>query len=424
MNVLVLGSGAREHALCAALARSPGIALLAAPGNPGIARLARCFPLDAADPRAVERLCEAERVELCVVGPEAPLVAGVADVLRGRGIAVFGPSKAAAQVEGSKAFSKELMREAGIPTADFAVFDDLAQARAHARSRGACVVKADGLAAGKGVVVARSGEEAAAACEQLSASLGASAHRLVIEDILAGEEASAIALCDGERYAMLPPAQDHKRLLDGDAGPNTGGMGAYAPAPILPAALLAHVGAKVIAPALQTLARRGTPFVGALYAGLMIQPAREGELPAYGVLEFNARLGDPECQVMLSRVSGDLLGALDGAARGRLPQRALEVKPGASLGVVLASAGYPEKPRRGDVITGIEAAEALGAQVFHAGTALRDGALVTQGGRVLTVCAEGADLAAAQALAYRACAEIHFDGMQLRRDIGARALGR
>jgi phosphoribosylamine---glycine ligase len=422
VKILVLGSGAREHALCMALSRSAGVELIAAPGNPGIARVARCLPVEATDAAGLAKLCDAERVALCVVGPEAPLVCGVADSLRARGVVVFGPSAAAAQVEGSKAFSKQLMREASIPTADFAVFDDLSRAKAHARARGACVVKADGLAAGKGVVVARSGEEAVRAIDELATNLGPPASRLLIEDVLEGEEASAIALCDGERYAMLPSAQDHKRLADGDAGPNTGGMGAYAPAPVLPEALLTRVGEQVIAPALQTLAARGTPFVGALYAGLMIRPPHGDAPPDFGVLEFNARFGDPECQVMLARLEGELLPWLDGAARGNLPRGSLAVKPGASLGIVLASAGYPEKPRKGDAICGIEDAEALGASVFHAGTALEQGTLVSAGGRVLTVCADGPTLEFAHQLAYRACAKIHFPGMQLRHDIGARAL--
>lgn len=427
MNVLVLGGGAREHALCTFLAASPALGtLLCAPGNPGIAQVARVRPeVSAVDPQAVLTLCQAEKVGLVVVGPEAPLVAGVADVLRAAGVAVFGPGERAAQVESSKAFSKTLMRQAAIPTADFAVFDDAAAARAHALGRGPCVVKADGLAAGKGVVVAPSGAEAAAAITALAASLPRQATpRWLIEDVLPGEEASVIALCDGERYALLPAAQDHKRLSDGDLGPNTGGMGAYAPAPVVTPALLQAVGERVIAPALRVLAEWKMPFVGALYAGLMIDRTRmDAGAPAFGVLEFNARLGDPECQVMLMRVQGDLLPWLDGAARGALPAGPIPLKPGASLGVVLAAANYPGTPRQGDRITGIAAAEALGARVFHAGTRLQGEALVTAGGRVLTVCAEGATLRAARDLADRACAQIRFDGMQRRTDIGARALG-
>ena len=425
VNVLVLGSGAREHALCAALAASPETErLLCVPGNPGISRVATCrAELSATDGAALVSLCREEKIALCVVGPEAPLVAGVADSLRSAGIAVFGSSQAAAQVEGSKAFAKQLMRDANIPTADYAVFDTPEAARAHAKHRGACVVKADGLAAGKGVVVAKSGDEAASAVDSLASSLGREAvSRWVIEDVLEGEEGSAIAICDGERYAMLPPAQDHNRLRDGDEGPNTGGMGAYAPAPVLPDTLLMDVGQRVIAPALRTLAARGTPFVGALYAGLMVKPSKGAALPEYSVLEFNARLGDPECQVMLMRVAGDLLPWLDGAARGKLPGATMSLKPGAALGVVLASAGYPEKPRSGDVITGIDRAEALGARVYHAGTRMRGAELVTAGGRVLTVCGEGPDLTSARALAYRAAEQIRFDGMQLRHDVGARGL--
>jgi len=423
VNVLVLGGGAREHALCVALAGSCA-QLLCAPGNPGIAQVARCHPqVDPADPSAVLRLCAEARIALCVVGPEAPLVAGVADVLRAAGVAVFGPSRAAAQVEGSKSFAKALMREAGIPTADFAVFDSAADAASHARARGACVVKADGLAAGKGVVVAGSGAEAGAAVEHLASSLGAQAARFVIEDVLEGEEASVIALCDGERFALLPPAQDHKRLGDGDTGPNTGGMGAYTPAPILDDALLARVGAQVMGPALRTLAARGTPFRGALFAGLMIRKSPRGAAD-FSVLEFNARLGDPECQVLLPRVQGELLPWLHGAATGALPGLAIPLRSNAVLGVVLASAGYPQAPRSGDAISGLDAARQTGARIFHAGTALRDGALVTAGGRVLTVCGEGDSLQAARAQAERACQAIQFSGMQRRHDIGARALGR
>jgi phosphoribosylamine--glycine ligase len=426
MNVLVLGGGAREHALCAFLAASPACSkLLCAPGNPGIAQLAQVCPQVAAtDPGAVLKLCLAEQIGLVVVGPEAPLVAGVADVLRQAGIAVFGPSAAAAQVEGSKAFSKRLMRAANIPTADFAIFDDAASASAHAALRGACVVKADGLAAGKGVVVARDGAEAAAAVESLAASLPRGAFdRWVIEDVLPGEEASVIALCDGARFVLLPAAQDHKRLSDGDQGPNTGGMGAYAPAPLVTPELLQAVGERVIGPALRVLAEWKTPFIGALYAGLMIDGTRmDAGLPAFGVLEFNARLGDPECQVMLMRVQGDLLPWLDGAARGELPAGPIPLKPGAALGVVLAAAKYPATPRLGDTVTGIPQAEAMGARVFQAGTARRGSDLVTAGGRVLTVCGEGETLQQARDQAYRGCAQIHFDGQQLRHDIGARAL--
>ena len=416
MRVLVLGSGGREHALAWKLAQSPRLSrLVCAPGNPGTALVGENRPVVPERPDAVLALAREVQADLVVVGPEAPLVAGVADALRAAGVAVFGPGAAAARLEGSKAFAKEVMTASGVRTAAGRAFNSAADAEAWARARGSVVVKADGLAAGKGVIVAHGADEAVEAVRSLSA-LGEAGRTLVLEEVLEGEEVSVIALCDGERHVLLPPAQDHKRLLDGDRGPNTGGMGAYCPAPVLDAAALRRVGDEVITPVLRTMARRGSPFRGALYAGLML--TRQG--PA--VLEFNARFGDPEAQVLALQVGEDLLPWLDACARGGLEPRPLSVLPGCSVGVVLASAGYPGKPTAAVPISG---ADRIGGscQVFHAGTALRDGTLLTAGGRVLTVCARGPSLAEARANAYGAVSRISFEGMQYRRDIGARGLG-
>ena len=415
MRVLLLGSGGREHALAWKLARSPKLsALLCAPGNPGTARFGTNVPVKAEAAAQIAQLAHREKVDLVVVGPEAPLVAGVADLLQVEGIPCFGPVAAAARLEGSKAFAKEVMAEAGVPTADFRVFTDVAAAEAYAVSQGRIVVKADGLAAGKGVIVAPDPESARAAVRAVGA-MGEAGQRMVLEELLEGEEVSVIALCDGERYVLLPPAQDHKRVGEGDTGPNTGGMGAYCPVPFLPPEALAQVGERVIGPMLATLRRRGTPFKGALYAGLML--TRTGPK----VLEFNARFGDPEAQVLMLQLQEDLLPLLDACARGQLESRPLVLEQGASVGVVLAAEGYPETPRRGQRIDGVDLAAQDGT-VFLAGVEARDGALVTAGGRVLTVCARGKDLAEARTKAYATAAGIRFEGMHFRRDIGARGL--
>ncbi|MHB8874086.1 MAG: phosphoribosylamine--glycine ligase [Myxococcaceae bacterium] len=415
MRVLVLGSGGREHALAWKLSQSPALEeLLCAPGNPGTAKLGENVALRADDPVQVLALAQEREVELVVVGPEGPLVAGVADALATAKVPVFGPVAGAAAIEGSKAFAKEIMQAAGVPTADFQLFDQPGPAEAYARARGKVVVKADGLAAGKGVVVARDPDEAAAAVRQMFA-LGAAGKRLLLEEVLEGEEVSVIALCDGERYLLLPASQDHKRALDGDRGPNTGGMGAVTPLPFLDEQGLFAIGESVIAPTLAELRRRGLPFKGALYAGIML--TSDGPK----VLEYNARFGDPETQVLMMQVEEDLLPVLDACARGALSQQRLRLHGGASVGVVLAASGYPAAARVGDPIDGLLEAEGLG-QVFHAGTRKDGGRVVTAGGRVLTVCARAASLALARDGAYRAAEQVRFDGMQFRRDIGARAL--
>jgi len=415
VRVLLLGSGGREHALAWKLAQSPRLtSLLCGPGNPGTARLGTNVPLKADAPDAVAALARKEKVDLVVVGPEAPLVAGVADALAAEGIACFGPVAAAAWLEGSKAFAKEVMAEAGVPTADFQVFTDVAAAEKYAVARGRIVVKADGLAAGKGVIVAPDAEAARAAVRAVGA-MGAAGQRMVLEELLEGEEVSVIALCDGERYVLLPPAQDHKRVGEGDTGPNTGGMGAYCPAPFLTPEALARVGEQVIAPMLAVMRGRGVPFKGALYAGLML--TRSGPK----VLEFNARFGDPETQVLMLQLGEDLLPLLEACARGRLEPRTLALEPGASVGVVLAAEGYPDGPRRGQRIEGLEALRP-DVMTFMAGVEAKEGALITAGGRVLTVCARGKDLAEARGRAYAAISGIRFEGMHFRRDIGARGL--
>ena len=416
MRVLVVGSGGREHALAWKISQSPDLAhLVCAPGNPGTASLAESRPLVVEDPSAVAALARAERVDLVVVGPELPLSRGVADALVRAGIAVFGPESAAAHLESSKAFAKDVMAAAGVPTAAHRTFHEAQAAEAYARTRGPVVVKADGLAAGKGVVVAGSAEEAVTAIRELS-RLGPAGSSLVLEEVLEGEEVSVIALADGERYVLLPPAQDHKRLLDGDRGPNTGGMGAVCPVPQLGAKALDAVGVTVIAPVLREMARRGHPFKGALYAGLMLTP--QGPR----VLEFNARFGDPEAQVLVLQLAEDLLPLLYACATGTLRQRSLAIAPGAAVGVVLASAGYPGSAQPGVPISGAEESMPEGTYLFHAATTLKQGRLVTAGGRVMTVCARAPSLAEARSAAYRAVGRIHFDGMQLRHDIGEHAL--
>ena len=426
MRVLVVGSGGREHALAWKIARSPRASrVLAAPGSAGMAREATCFPdVKSEDAPALLALARREGVDLVVIGPEAPLANGVADRLREAGLAVFGPSAGAARLEASKAFAKDFMLRHRVPTAGHASFDDHAAAAAHVRAyAGPCVVKADGLAAGKGVAVCDGPEAALAALEEIMGArrFGAAGERVVIEERLFGEEASYYAITDGEHVVTLAAAQDHKRALDGDLGENTGGMGAYAPAPVVGPAVEKRVLEEIVHPTLCGLASEGLPYRGVLYVGLMIDAAGTPK-----VVEFNVRFGDPETQALMLQMSGDLLPLLDAAARGRLEPAQCAGEGDAAVCVVLASGGYPREFETGKPIEGIEDAERdHDVVVFHAGTRRNQaGRLVTAGGRVLGVTARGESLAAARVRAYEACDRIHFDGMQLRRDIGARAFGR
>ncbi|HYS79347.1 MAG TPA: phosphoribosylamine--glycine ligase [Anaeromyxobacteraceae bacterium] len=417
MRILVVGAGGREHALTWKISQSPLVrAIYCAPGNPGMASLAQLIPVRADDVEGLAGEARRLQIDLVVVGPEAPLVAGLADRLRKDGVAVFGPSAAAAEIEGSKAFAKDVMLAAGIPTAEHGTFRDLEPALAFARARGGqVVVKADGLAAGKGVVVAGSLAEAEGALRDMLVGRvhGAAGATVVVEEKLEGLEASVIALADGERVRVLPSAQDHKRVGDGDRGPNTGGMGAFSPAAQVTPEVAREVEERVLLPALRELARRGRPFRGALYAGIMLTPR------GLRVLEFNARLGDPETQPILMRLSGDLVPALLAAARGDLSATTIAVDPRPAMGVVLAAEGYPARPAAGDVVEGLAGPFDAGVQVFQAGTAAGpDGRVVTAGGRVLTVCAIGDDLAQARERAYRAMTGIRLRGGHFRRDIG------
>ena len=400
MKALIVGSGAREHALAWKLGQSPALdELHAAPGNPGIAPLGTCHPVRAEDGEGLLSLCGALGIDLVVVGPEAPLVAGLADTLRHAGVAVFGPTRAAARIEGSKAFAKDVLEAADVPTA-----------RRLAVARPPCVVKADGLAAGTGVFVCRTQDELDAGLAA-AAALGGD---FLVEELLEGEEVSLFAISDGSRVVGLAPAQDFKRIGDHDTGPNTGGMGAYSPVPGVGEPEVEELLESVHRPVLAELARRGMPFAGLLYAGLML--TADGPR----VLEFNCRFGDPETQSVLPRLDGDLLPLLWGAATGELHAEAT-VRDEAAVTVVIAGAGYPARSDRGTPIEGVEDAEATGALVFHAGTALHDGRLVTSGGRVLAVTATGADVGAARTLAYDAVSRISFAGMQYRRDIALSA---
>ncbi len=422
MRVLVIGSGGREHALCWALAASPLLTRLwCAPGNPGIARVADCVPIGVLDFPALVAFARDNAIDLVIPGPEAPLVAGITDAMEAAGIACCGPSHAAAQLEGSKTFTKEICDAAGIPTAQWERFDDAEAARAFIRRRGApIVVKADGLAAGKGVVVAASEAEALAAIDAMmeARAFGEAGDSVVIEEYLAGDEISLFALCDGETALLLGSAQDHKRVGDGDTGPNTGGMGAYAPAPAFPASREQAAMDGIVRPVLAEMARRGTPFRGILFAGLML--TADGAK----VIEFNVRFGDPECQVLLPRLKSDLLPALQAACDGELANFDLRWSDAAAIGVVMAARGYPEAPERGSVIRGLDRAAAIhGVQVFHAGTeADTAGVIRAAGGRVLTVCATASTLAAARDAAYAGIAAIDWPEGFCRHDIGWRAL--
>ncbi|WP_048646017.1 phosphoribosylamine--glycine ligase [Nitratireductor soli] len=422
MKVLLIGSGGREHALAWKLAASPVLTrLYAAPGNPGIAAEAECVALDAADHAAVVAFCRDKAIDLVVVGPEAPLVAGLADALAGAKIRVFGPSAAAARLEGSKSFTKELCDRQGIPTAAYGRFDNALAAHEYIRQHGApIVIKADGLAAGKGVTVAMTVDEALAAVDEcLDGGFGAAGASVVVEEFLEGEEASFFCLCDGKTALPFGTAQDHKRVGEGDTGPNTGGMGAYSPAPVMTEALIEQTMKEIIEPTMRGMAEMGAPFTGVLYAGLML--TKDGPK----LIEYNVRFGDPECQVLMPRLKEDLLLLMNAAADGQLAHMSARWRDEAALTVVLAAKGYPANPEKGTIIRGVEqAADGEDVFVFHAGTALRDGALMASGGRVLNVTALGGTVTDAQRRAYAAVDKIDWPEGFCRRDIGWRAVQR
>ncbi len=421
MKILVIGSGGREHALAWKLAASPRVQrVFVAPGNGGTARDRRMVNVAASGNEALADFAAAEGIALTVVGPEAPLAAGVVDTFRARGLRIFGPTRAAAQLESSKDFAKAFMKRHGIPTADYESFTDAAAARAYVDRKGApIVIKADGLAAGKGVVVAATVAEAHAAIDSMLVAnrMGAAGARVVIEDFLEGEEASFIVMSDGRNVLALATSQDHKRLRDGDQGPNTGGMGAYSPAPVVTPELHARVLREIIQPTIDGMAADGIVYTGFLYAGLMI--GRDGQPRT---LEFNCRMGDPETQPILMRMKSDFVALLEHALAGTLDRAQVEWDRRTALGVVIAAAGYPDDPRKGDAIERLPA-DTEDCVVFHAGTQLRDGRLVTSGGRVLCVTALGDSIHLAHKRAYEAVAQVRFAGMQYRRDIGHRALG-
>jgi phosphoribosylamine---glycine ligase len=422
MNILLLGSGGREHALAWKMAASPLTdRLVCAPGNAGIAREAECVALDLADHAAVIGFCRANAIDFVVVGPEGPLCAGIVDDLETAGIKAFGPSRAAAQLEGSKGFTKDLCRSNRIPTAAYERFRAAEPAKAYVRARGApIVIKADGLAAGKGVIVAQNLDEAEAAIDMLlGGGLGDAGAEVVVEEFLDGEEASFFALCDGDTAIPLASAQDHKRAFDGDTGPNTGGMGAYSPAPIVDAAMSARVMREIVLPTLAAMKARGTPFKGVLYAGLMI--TAEGPK----LIEYNVRFGDPECQVLMLRLMSDLVPALLASRDGVLKSLDLRWYREAALTVVMAARGYPGSYAKGSVIDGLDDAAAVaGVEIFHAGTKTEGGRILANGGRVLNVSALGATVREARARAYEAISRIRWPEGFYRQDIGRRAVER
>lgn len=416
MNVLLLGGGGREHALGWKIAQSPLLTRLwCAPGSDAMTAVGTCVPLDPCDPAAVALFARDRQIDLVVVGPEAPLAAGVADALEAAGVAVFGPSAAAARLETSKTFTKEICDAVGAPSAAWARFDAIEPAQAHVQATGApTVIKADGLAAGKGVVVATTVQEALDALDAMFAGPGA---QVVIEAFMSGEEASLFVLCDGTDALPFGGAQDHKRAFDGDTGPNTGGMGAYGPAPVLTPAIEAQAMERIVRPVLAEMARRGTPYRGVLYAGLMIEGGTAR------LIEFNARFGDPEAQVLMLHLDGDILPLLRAAASGALAGEAVRWRDEAVLCVVLAAKGYPGAYARGEPIEGLDEAAALeGVEIFHAGTRREAGQWLSNGGRVLNVVARGATLAEARARAYAAVDRIRWPGGFCRSDIGWRAL--
>jgi phosphoribosylamine---glycine ligase len=420
MNILLLGSGGREHALAWKIAASPLTErLFCAPGNAGIAREADCVAIDPSDHAAIIGFCRANAIDLVVVGPEAPLCAGIVDALKDAGCKAFGPGRAAARLEGSKGFAKDLCRAHGIPTAAYERFSAAGPAKNYVRAHGApLVVKADGLASGKGVVVAETMAQAEAAIDMMfGGGVGKAGSELLIEEFLEGEEVSFFALCDGETAIPLAPAQDHKRAFDGDQGPNTGGMGAYSPAPVFNDAMSARVMTEIVAPTLRAMQAMGCPYSGVLYAGLMITAAGPK------LIEYNVRFGDPECQVLMPRLKSDLVPALLASCDGMLKQIDLRWFADAALTVVMASRGYPGSYERGSVIEGLDAAAAIeGVAIFHAGTKADNGRILADGGRVLDVTALGKTVTEARARAYEAVSRIRWPGGFFRGDIGWRAV--
>ena len=422
MNILILGSGGREHALLWKLAQSPeATKLYAVPGNPGMAELAECVAGSIEDNASVVKLAQEKKIDLVVVGPEVPLTNGVVDALRAAGIKAFGPTKAAAELEGSKSFSKDIMKKYGIPTAKYEVFTDADVARAYIKKEGApIVIKADGLAAGKGVIVAETKEQALDAVHEIldDAAFGKAGSRVVIEAFMEGEEASLLAFTDGKTIRPMVSSQDHKRAYDGDKGPNTGGMGTYAPAPVMTKDMVEQATEKILKPMIAAMAKEGRPYQGCLYAGLMI--TEEGPK----VVEFNARFGDPETQVVLPLLKGDLVKIMQACVDGTLDTAAVDWEDGAAVCVVMASGGYPKSYKKGYAIDGLKKAESLGTFVFHAGTAKKDGKVVTSGGRVLGVTARGGGIKEATEKAYKGVEAIRFTDEFHRKDIAHRALER
>lgn len=423
MKVLVIGGGGREHALVWKISQSPRVKkIFCAPGNAGIAQLAECLPITAEDVKALTARAEQERIDLTVVGPEAPLTLGIVEAFKEKGMRIFGPSQKAAEIEGSKAFAKELMKKYGIPTGESQTFTDHGSAVKYAKGKGVpLVVKADGLAAGKGVIICRSVDEVLSALDliMVQKAFGAAGGKVVVEEFLEGEEASFLAFTDGETVLPLPTSQDHKPIYDNDQGPNTGGMGAYSPAPVVNEKVHREVMEKVMIPTVRGMAKEGRKYQGVLYAGLIIKEEKSK------VLEFNARFGDPEAQPLLVRMKSDLVPVLEAAIDGKLAGQKVEWEDRATICVVMASSGYPGSYEKGKVISGLqEAAKLRDTFVFHAGTGLREGKVVTNGGRVLGVTALGRGIQEAIQRAYEAVAMISWEGAYYRKDIGQKALQR
>ena len=421
MNILVLGSGGREHALCWKIAQSPLLGqLYCAPGNGGIAQIAHCVNFDMDNLAALVQFCQEQQIALVVIGPEALLAAGLADILTDAGISVFGPSAKAAQLESSKGFTKSICAEYNIPTAAYGWFDKAADAHAYLQTHPApIVVKADGLAAGKGVILAETDEEARAAVDKIfSGSFGAAGASVVIEEFMQGEEASFFALCDGTHALPLATAQDHKRVGDGDIGLNTGGMGAYSPAPIMSDELIAETLTQIINPTLQAMSDKGIPYKGVLYAGLMLTQT------GIKLVEYNVRFGDPECQVLMARLQSDIVPALMAVAKGDIRDVQLEWAQEVALTVVMAADGYPENVKKGSEIKGLDKAAIEGVTIFHAGTKIENGKYIANGGRVLNITSMGESVAVAQKKAYQSIAAIDWPEGFCRRDIGWRAIAR